>query len=148
MMKNVSTLKKDYQNIVDKHSPKNKVLQNSWRAFWVGGTICAIGEVLNNVYIYMGLNKTNASGATIITLIFLSTVLTALNIYDKIGNYAGAGSIIPITGFANSMVSAAMEYKSEGYVFGMGAKLFSVAGPVIVFGTIASVIIGIIYYIL
>lgn len=147
-MKNVSTLKKDYQSIVDKHSPKNKVLLNSWRAFWVGGTICTIGEAINTFFIYMGMNKTHASSAATITLIFISTVLTALNIYDKIGNYAGAGSIIPITGFANSMVSAAMEFKKEGYVFGMGAKLFSVAGPVIVFGTIASVVVGIIYYIL
>lgn len=147
-MKNVSTLKKDYQNIVDKHSPQNKVLLNSWRAFWVGGTICAIGEGITNFYVYMGLNKTNASTATTITLIFISTVLTALNVYDKIGNYAGAGSIIPITGFANSMVSSAMEFKQEGFVFGVGAKLFSVAGPVIVYGTIASVVVGLIYYIL
>ena len=83
-----------------------------------------------------------------ITLILASTILTALNVYDKIGNYAGAGSIIPITGFANSMVSAAMEYKKEGFIFGMGAKLFTVAGPVIVFGTISSVIVGILYYFL
>ncbi|MGL6174127.1 MAG: stage V sporulation protein AC [Cellulosilyticaceae bacterium] len=147
-MKNVSTLKKDYQDIVQKHSPKNKVLLNSWRAFWVGGTICTIGEAFTNFYIYMGLNKTNASTATTVTLIFISTLLTALNVYDKIGNYAGAGSIIPITGFANSMVSSAMEFKQEGFVFGVGAKLFSVAGPVIVYGTIASVVVGLIYYIL
>lgn len=147
-MKNVSTLKEDYKDIVDKHSPKNKVVLNSWRAFWVGGTICMIGEAITNFYIYMGLTKTNASTATTVTLIFISTVLTALNVYDRIGNYAGAGSIIPITGFANSMVSSAMEFRQEGFVFGVGAKLFSVAGPVIVYGTIASVVVGIIYYIL
>ena len=99
-------------------------------------------------FIYIGFSEPDAGTLSTITLILLSTILTALNLYDKIGNYAGAGSIIPITGFANSMVSAAMEYKKEGYIFGMGAKLFTVAGPVIVFGTISSVIVGILYYFL
>lgn len=147
-MADVSTLKKDYQTVIDKHSPKNKVIQNSFKAFWVGGTICVIGQLITEGFIYIGFSQPDAGTLSTITLILLSTILTALNIYDKIGNYAGAGSIIPITGFANSMVSAAMEYKKEGYVFGMGAKLFTVAGPVIVFGTISSVIVGILYYFL
>lgn len=147
-MADVSTLKKDYQTFVDKHSPKNEVLKNSFKAFWVGGTICLIGQLITEGFIYIGFSEPDAGTLSTITLILLSTILTALNLYDKIGNYAGAGSIIPITGFANSMVSAAMEYKKEGYIFGMGAKLFTVAGPVIVFGTISSVIVGILYYFL
>lgn len=147
-MTDVSTLKKDYQTVVDKHSPKNEVLKNSFKAFWVGGTICLIGQLITEGFIYIGFSEPDAGTLSTITLILLSTILTALNLYDKIGNYAVAGSIIPITGFANSMVSAAMEYKKEGYIFGMGAKLFTVAGPVIVFGTISSVIVGILYYFL
>lgn len=147
-MADVSTLKKDYQTVIDKHSPKNEVVKNSFKAFWVGGTICLIGQILTNGFIYIGFSEPDASTLSTVSLILLSTILTAFNVYDKIGNYAGAGSIIPITGFANSMVSAAMEYKAEGYVFGMGAKLFTVAGPVIVFGTISSVIVGILYYFL
>lgn len=147
-MADVSTLKKDYQTVVDKHSPKNEVLKNSFKAFWVGGIICLIGQLITEGFIYIGFSEPDAGTLSTITLILLSTILTALNLYDKIGNYAGAGSIIPITGFANSMVSAAMEYKKEGYIFGMGAKLFTVAGPVIVFGTISSVIVGILYYFL
>lgn len=147
-MADVNTLKKDYKNIVDEHSPKNKVVQNSFKAFWVGGTICTIGQLMTEGFIYVGFSKDESSMLCTIFLILASAVLTALNVYDKIGNYAGAGSIIPITGFANSMVSAAMEFKAEGYIFGMGAKLFSVAGPVIVFGTISSVVVGILYYFL
>ncbi len=147
-MKDINSFKNDYQNIIDSHSPKNKVLQNSFRAFWVGGTFCLVGEALNNFYTYNGLNELQTISATTITLIFIASILTALNIYDKIGNYAGAGSIVPITGFANAMVSAAMEFKKEGFIYGMGAKLFSISGPVIVFGTIASVIIGVVYYIM
>lgn len=147
-MADVSTLKKDYQTVVDKHSPKNEVIKNSFKAFWVGGTICLIGQLMTEGFLYIGFSETDAGTLSTIALILLSAILTALNIYDKIGNYAGAGSIIPITGFANSMVSAAMEYKKEGYIIGMGAKLFTVAGPVIVFGTISSVVVGILYYFL
>lgn len=147
-MSNLSQLKGDYQKIIDKHSPKNAVIKNSFRAFWVGGSICMLGQILTNIYKYSGFSNDDAGTIATITLIFLSTFLTGINVYDNIGNYAGGGSIIPITGFANSMVSAAMEYKKEGYVFGMGAKLFTVAGPVIVFGTLSSVAVGIIYYFL
>lgn len=147
-MTDVSSLKKDYQEIVKKHSPKNSVLKNSLRAFWVGGSFCVLGELLGDMYIQIGFSAVNAGTLATITLILLSATLTALNVYDKIGNYAGGGSIIPITGFANSMVSAAMEYKKEGYIYGMGTRLFSVAGPVIVYGIIASVIIGLVYYVI
>lgn len=145
-MSDVNSLKSGYQSIIDQYSPKNEVFKNSLKAFWVGGTICTIGEALTSLYVFLGFSEPTAGTISTISLIFLSAFLTAFNVYDKIGNYAGAGSIIPITGFANSMVSAAMEYKKEGYVFGMGAKMFTVAGPVIVFGTLSSVVVGLIYY--
>ncbi|OON90273.1 MAG: stage V sporulation protein AC [Candidatus Epulonipiscium fishelsonii] len=144
----MESLREEYPNIVETHSPKNKVFKNSFRAFWVGGCICTIGQILNNVFLYYGLAQAEATSATTTVLIMAASILTGLNIFDKIGKYAGAGSSIPITGFANSMVSAAMEYKKEGFIYGMGAKLFTISGPVIVFGTISSVIIGIIYYLL
>lgn len=145
-MANIKQIKNDYQEIVKAHSPKNKVMKNSLRAFFVGGVICTLGQGLSNLYMYYGMSKDAAGMVTTVSLVLLSAILTAFNVYDNIGKYGGAGSLIPITGFANSMVSAAMEYKKEGYIYGMGAKLFTIAGPVIVFGTIASVIIGIIYY--
>lgn len=145
-MANVKQIKNEYQEIVKTHSPKNKVMQNSLRAFLIGGVICTIGQGLINLYMYFGMPQDDATMVATVSLVLLSAVLTAFNVYDNIGQYGGAGSLIPITGFANSMVSAAMEFKKEGYIYGMGAKLFIIAGPVIVFGTIASVIIGIIYY--
>ena len=145
-MANVAKLKKNYQEVVKQHSPKNALFKNCFRAFWVGGAICALGQGLTNLYMYLGMEKIEAGTVTTVTLIFLSTFLTAFNIYDKIGKYAGAGSLVPITGFANSMVSSAMEYKKEGYVYGLGSKLFTIAGPVIVFGVLSSVVVGVIYY--
>ena len=145
-MSNINQVKKEYQKIVDKHSPKNKVLVNSIRAFLIGGIICSIGQGLIDSYMFLGLSFIEASTWATDSLIFISAVMTAFNIYDNVGKIGGAGALVPITGFANSMVSAGMEYKKEGYVYGLGAKLFTIAGPVIVFGTIASVIIGIIYY--
>lgn len=145
-MANVKQLKNNYQKIVDTHSPKNKVYTNSIKAFLVGGAICTLGQLLIEIYLYFGLTKDESSMLATVTLIFLSTVLTGFNVYDSIGKIGGAGALIPITGFANSMVSSAMEFKKEGYIYGLGAKLFTIAGPVIVFGTIASVIIGILYF--
>ena len=145
-MSNINQVKKEYQKIVDKHSPKNKVFANSIKAFLIGGIICSIGQGLIDSYMFLGLSFTEASTWATDSLIFISAVMTAFNIYDNVGKIGGAGALIPITGFSNSMVSAGMEYKKEGYVYGLGAKLFTIAGPVIVFGTIASVIIGIIYY--
>lgn len=145
-MSNINQVKSDYQKIIDKHSPKNKVFVNSIKAFFVGGIICSVGQALIDCYMFFGLSFLEASMISTDSLILISAVMTALNIYDNVGKFGGAGALIPITGFANSMVSAGMEYKKEGYIYGLGAKLFTIAGPVIVFGTIASVVIGIIYY--
>lgn len=146
IMSNINQVKNDYQNIIDKHSPKNKVFINSIKAFFIGGMICSIGQALIDSYMFFGLSFLEASTLATDSLILISAIMTAFNIYDNVGKFAGAGALVPITGFANSMVSAGMEYKKEGYVYGLGAKLFTIAGPVIVFGTITSVIIGIIYY--
>ena len=145
-MSNINQIKNEYQKIVEYHSPKNKVISNSIKAFFIGGIICTVGQLLIDGYMYLGLSFLEASTWTTDTLILISAIMTAFNIYDNLGRFAGAGALVPITGFANSMVSAGMEYKKEGYIYGLGAKIFTIAGPVIVFGTIASVIIGIIHY--
>ncbi len=145
-MANTNQLKSQYQKIIDEHSPKNKVFTNSIKAFFTGGIICTIGQLLINGYMALGFAFQEATTLTTDSLILISAIMTAFNIYDNVGKFGGAGALIPITGFANSMVSAAMEYKKEGYIYGLGAKLFTIAGPVIVFGTISSVVIGIIYY--
>lgn len=145
-MANINQVKNEYQKIVDKNTPKNKVWSNSVKAFIVGGLICTFGQVLIELYMYLGLSYQQSTTLTTDSLILLSAILTAFNIYDNIGRFGGAGALVPITGFANSMVASAMEYKKEGYVYGLGAKLFTIAGPVIVFGTLSSVLIGIIYY--
>ena len=138
---------KEYQNYVDKKSPNSPIIKNCFNAFWVGGLICTIGQVILNICKERGLD-TQVSGTIVsILLIGISAFLTGLNLFNKIGKFAGAGSLVPITGFANSIVSPAMEYKSEGYVMGVGGKMFTVAGPVLVFGISASIIVGIIYLI-
>jgi stage V sporulation protein AC len=118
------------------------------RAFIIGGLICIVGQFITNLLTALGLKKDELSSITTIIMIFLGAILTGLNIYDELGRYAGAGSIVPITGFANSIVSPAMEFKSEGYVTGVGAKMFVIAGPVIVYGVAASVVVGILYYLI
>lgn len=139
---------KDYKKYVDEISPKPKYLKNYVFAFVVGGIISVIGQIINNLYInFGGLDKIAAASATSITLIFIGAFLTGLGVYDLIGKRAGAGSIIPITGFANSIVSPAMEYKREGYVLGVGANLFKIAGPVLVYGIGSSILCGFFYYI-
>ena len=145
-MNKIDQMKDKYPQMEDKASPKNKVITNSFRAFWVGGVICTIGQFIADVLIGYGFTKVESAGFTSVILVFLGAALTALNIYERIGKYAGGGSAIPITGFANSMVSAAIEHKAEGYVFGLGAKIFTIAGPVIVYGIISSTVLGIIYY--
>ena len=139
--------KKDYQNYVDKKSPNSPILKNCFNAFWVGGLICTIGQVILEICKSRGLSQELSGTVVSIILIGLSAFLTGLNIFNKIGKFAGAGSLIPITGFANSIVSPAMEYKSEGYVMGVGGKMFTVAGPVLVFGISASIIVGLVYLI-
>jgi len=139
--------KKDYQNYVDKKSPNSPLLKNCFNAFWVGGLICSIGQIIMDICQSRGLSQEISGTVVSIILIGLSAFLTGLNIFNKIGKFAGAGSLIPITGFANSIVSPAMEYKSEGYVMGVGGKMFTVAGPVLVFGISASIIVGLVYMI-
>ena len=139
--------KKAYQEYVDKKTPNSPILKNCFNAFWVGGLICTIGQIILNICKERGFD-TQASGTIVsILLIGIAAFLTGLNLFNKIGKFADAGSLIPITGFANSIVSPAMEYKSEGYVMGVGGKMFTVAGPVLVFGISASIIVGIIYLI-
>ena len=141
--------KEEYQKYVDSVSPKPTYKKNCTLAFIVGGSICVIGELINKFYkVIIGLDKLDASAATSITLIFIGALLTGLGIYDLIGKRAGAGSIIPITGFANSIVSPAMEFKREGFVVGVGSNLFKVAGPVLVYGVGSSIICGFIYFII
>lgn len=136
--------KQTYQKYVDKKSPNSPILKNCFNAFWVGGLICTIGQVIFNICKERGFDTSTSSTIVSILLIGISAFLTGLNLFNKIGKFAGAGSLVPITGFANSIVSPAMEYKSEGYVMGVGGKMFTVAGPVLVFGISTSVIIGII----
>jgi stage V sporulation protein AC len=146
-MQNTMT-KEEYRKYAEKMSPKSKTLRNIFRAFIVGGLICTVGQFFTNIYQSRGLDQVAASNLTTLTMIFLGILFTALNVYDELGKFAGAGSIVPITGFANSIVSPAMEFKTEGYVMGLGAKMFIIAGPVLVYGISTSVVMGIIYYLL
>ncbi len=139
--------KKQYQDYVDKKSPNSPIIKNCFNAFWVGGLICSIGQIIFDFCKFRGMDTQMSSTIVSIILIGISAFLTALNLFNKIGKFAGAGSLIPITGFANSIVSPAMEYKSEGYVMGVGGKMFTVAGPVLVYGISASIIVGIVYLI-
>ena len=139
--------KQTYQDYVDKKSPNSPILKNCFNAFWVGGLICTIGQIIMDICKSRGFSQEISGTIVSIILIGISAFLTGLNLFNKIGKFAGAGSLIPITGFANSIVSPAMEYKSEGYVMGVGGKMFTVAGPVLVFGISASIIVGLVYLI-
>ncbi len=138
--------KKEYQNYVDKKSPNSNIGKNLIWAFVVGGLICVVGQVIRNLFLARGYPVDTVANLNSITMIFLGAFLTGINIYDDLGKKAGAGSIVPITGFANSIVSPAMEYRSEGYILGVGARMFLIAGPVLVYGITTSVIIGLLYY--
>jgi len=135
-----------YQQMVQQLKPKPAVWKNAFWAFVVGGIISAIGQVILIVFKAQGLPEKPAGAAMLLTLIFLGALLTGLGVYDVIGKVAGAGSIVPITGFANSIVAPAMEFKREGYVFGVGARMFNIAGPVLVYGFLTSVIIGLLTF--
>ena len=137
--------KEEYQTYVDDKTPNSPILKNCFNAFWVGGLICAIGQIIFEMCKIRGIDETNSYTIVSMLLVFASAFLTGLNVFNKIGKFAGAGSLVPITGFANSIVSPAMEYKSEGYVMGVGAKMFTVAGPVLVYGICTSVIVGLLY---
>ena len=137
----------EYSDLVNKKSPNSPMARNIFWAFIVGGTICIIGQFITNYFLSQGLARETVSSITPVILILISVILTALNIYNKIGKFAGAGSIVPITGFANSVVSPAIEYRSEGLITGTAPKIFVIAGPVIVYGIAASVMAGLVYYI-
>lgn len=139
-------IKKEYQVYIQRKMPGSNLLRDCIMAFLVGGIICTIGQLVSNLgKTVFDFNTEEASAFTSITMIFLGALLTGMGVYDDIGKYGGAGSVVPITGFANSIVSPAMEFKREGYVFGVGAKLFSIAGPVLIYGISASVLAGLIY---
>ena len=140
----MSMTNQDYGKLVNQRSKPSPMGKNILWAFLVGGTICTIGQGLTNLYQSYGLDKDQAGTATSVTLIFAAALLTGLGVFDKIAKRAGAGTLVPITGFANAMVSPALEFKSEGFVTGTAAKLFTVAGPVLVFGISASVIYGLV----
>lgn len=138
---------KQYDRLVKKLTPNSNCMQGYIRAFWVGGVICTIGQLISLAgEKWLGMTESSASMFTSVVLIFLGTTLTGLGVYDDIGRYAGAGSIVPITGFANSIASPAIEFKREGLVLGVGAKLFVISGPVLVYGIVSSVVVGIIYW--
>ena len=138
---------KQYQRLVGELAPKSPIWKDCLNAFWIGGLICTLGQFAINGYIALGLDKENASTATAMTLVTLSALLTGLSFYDNIAKYAGAGTLVPITGFANSIAAPAVEFKTEGFILGVGAKMFTIAGPVIVYGVSASVVYGLIYWI-
>lgn len=139
--------KKQYSQIVKKHSPKSPVFFDTIRAFFVGGVICCIGEFFLSLYTKLGYDKEISSTLTSISLILIAAILTALNRFDKIAKFSGAGTLVPITGFSNAVISPAMEFKSEGFVLGMASRMFTVAGPVIVYGTVSSILAGFILWI-
>lgn len=136
----------EYIKYVEKQNPKSPILLNCIKAFAIGGAICAIGQVFLNIYKALGLDKETASTLVTVTMIFIGALLTGLNIYPKIAKHGGAGTLVPVTGFSNAVSAPALEAKTEGYVLGVGAKIFTIAGPVILFGTLSSVICGIIYF--
>ena len=138
--------KQDYKLRVSEVCPQTNLLSGCAKAFLVGGSICVLGQVLLNFYQNMGLDMQTASTWVSVTLIFFSAITTGLGWYDNLGKFAGAGSIIPITGFANGVVASAIEFKKEGFILGLGSKLFTIAGPVILYGLITSALVGVIYY--
>ena len=136
--------KQEYQKFVQERAKSSPIAKNCTLAFLTGGGICVLGQAVMDGWTALGLEKTDAGRATSISLVFLSVLLTGLNLYNKLGRYGGAGTLVPITGFANAVASPAIDFKSEGLITGMAAKMFTVAGPVIVFGVAASVVYGVI----
>ncbi|MBP1156396.1 MULTISPECIES: stage V sporulation protein AC [unclassified Paenibacillus] len=148
-MKKLTWTQQEYQEFAKKREPARPVLKNCFRAFLVGGFICLIGQALMEMFIsWFGFTQKTAGNPTVAVLIFVAVLLTGFGVYDKIAQWAGAGSAVPVTGFANSVCSAALEHKSEGYVLGVGGNMFKLAGSVIVFGTVAAFVIGLIHMLL
>jgi len=141
--------KETYKKYAEARAPRSPILKNCIRAFLVGGLICTLGQGLRDIYTRLcGMNREDAGTLTAVTLVFVAVLLTGFGIFDRIAKFAGAGTLVPITGFANAVASPAIDFKSEGFVTGMAAKMFVVAGPVIVFGTLASVVYGVILMLL
>ena len=138
---------KEYGKLVKDLAPKSPILKDCIFAFLIGGAICALGQGFINLYSWIDLDEQQASTAASMTLVALSALLTGLSLYDNIAKYAGAGTLVPITGFANAIASPAIEFKTEGFILGVGAKMFTIAGPVIVYGISAGVLYGVIYWI-
>ena len=149
VMRIQNTIKQQYQQVAEVVIPRPPLARNVWRAFLVGGLICTAGQIvivlMQQLY---GMEFRSASGIASVTVVVVTAVLTGLGIYDEIGRFGGAGSMVPISGFSNSIVSAALEWKSSGMIYGIGAKIFTIAGPVILYGTMASVLLGLVYYVL
>ncbi len=139
--------KKEYGQYVKEISPNSPIWKDLFNAFWVGGLICVIGQMILNGFTALDLDETDAATATSVTMVFLGALLTGLSVYDDIAKIGGAGTLVPITGFSNAVVSPAIEFKSEGFVTGLAAKMFTIAGPVLVYGITASAIYGLIYWI-
>ena len=140
--------RQEYSRMTSLASPDSKTALNCLKAFLVGGLICSLGQALTNLYLFLNLSLTDARTLTSVSLVFLGGLLTSIGIYDNIAKHAGAGTLVPITGFANSIVAPAIEFKSEGFVLGLGAKMFVIAGPVLVYGITASVVFGVLYFFL
>ena len=139
---------KEYGNLVDSLAPKSPMAKDCFNAFWIGGLICVIGQVFINLYTALGLEQQDASTAASMTLVALSALLTGLSWYDDIAKHAGAGTLVPITGFANAIAAPAVEFRTEGFILGTAAKMFSIAGPVITYGISAGVVYGFIYWLI
>ena len=137
----------EYKNYTDSHSPRSKSGRNMLRAFLVGGAICLAGQALIDIFMALGIDQETACTGGSVSLVFLGALLTGLGVYDDMAKFAGAGTLVPITGFANSIAAPAVEFKTEGFILGVGARMFTIAGPVIVYGLCAGVLYGLIYWI-
>jgi stage V sporulation protein AC len=138
---------REYGKLVAEAAPKSPMWRDCLNAFWIGGLICVLGQLAMNGYLALGLEEKDASTAASMSLVALSALLTGLSLYDDIAKHAGAGTLVPITGFANAIAAPAVEFRTEGFILGVGAKMFTIAGPVIVYGVSASVVYGLIYWI-
>lgn len=138
---------KTYKKYAEKRAKKSDLAADCAKAFLVGGLICCIGQAAGDIYKALGIGEENVKALVPVTLVFIAALLTGLNVFDNIAKFAGAGTLVPITGFANAVVSPALDTKAEGFILGVGAKIFTIAGPVILYGTLASVIYGVVYYI-
>ena len=142
-MAQINKSAQDYQKIVKQHHPQDSKLKNFLLAYLFGGGICLLGQVINNLFVFFNIENTQAGTLTTITLILMGGLLTGLGIYDEIAQIAGAGTIVPITGFANAVVSPALEYRQEGYILGTGAQVYSIVGPVLTYGMLTAMLVGI-----